>query len=75
MVAFECSATQADGSIPDYSTRRKIHKRVAKTVFQHFIIYTNADKNDTDLAVGQTRARENLSHAANSGMTAVIRVN
>ena len=44
MVAFECPATQADGSIPDYSTRRKIHKQVAKAVFQHFIIYTNADK-------------------------------
>ncbi len=44
MVVFECPATGADGHIPDYATRRKIQKQVAKSVHEHFIIYTNAEK-------------------------------
>ena len=59
MVVFECPATAADyvdegfppdkggrgvTSIPDYATRRKIQKQVAKSVHEHFIIYTDADK-------------------------------
>ena len=57
MVVFECPATAADGEvffpdkggrgvthIPDYSTRRKIQKQVAKSVHEHFIIYTDAEK-------------------------------
>ena len=31
-------------SIPDYATRRKIQKQVAKSAHEHFIIYTDADK-------------------------------
>ena len=31
-------------SIPDYATRRKIQKQVAKSVHEHFIIYTDAEK-------------------------------
>ena len=44
MVVFECPATETDGRIPDYATRRKIQKQVAKSVHEHFIIYTDAEK-------------------------------
>ena len=44
MVVFECPATETDGRIPDHTTRRKIHKQVAKSVHEHFIIYTDAEK-------------------------------
>ena len=44
MVVFECPAAGADGCIPDYATRRKIQKHVAKSAYEHFIIYTDADK-------------------------------
>ena len=45
MVVFECAATGvSDESIPDYAIRRKIQKQVAKSVHEHFIIYTNAEK-------------------------------
>ena len=43
MVVFECAATETEG-IPDYATRRKIQKQVAKSVHEHFIIYTDTDK-------------------------------
>ena len=44
MVVFECPATGTDGRIPDYATRRKIQKQVAKSVHEHFIIYTDTEK-------------------------------
>ena len=45
MVVFECPATEvSNGRIPDYATRRKIQKHVAKSAHEHFIIYTDADK-------------------------------
>ena len=44
MVVFECPATGTDGRIPDYATRRKIQKQVAKLVHENFIIYTDAEK-------------------------------
>ena len=55
MVVFECAtaatnsaeAVSADKGgihIPDYATRRKIHKQVKKSVHEHFIIYTDAEK-------------------------------
>ena len=44
MVVFECPATETDGRIPDYATRRKIQKQVAKLVHENFIIYTDAEK-------------------------------
>ena len=44
MVVFECPATETDGHIPDYATRRKIQKQVAKSVHEHFIIYTDTEK-------------------------------
>ena len=44
MVVFECPAIGVDGRIPDYATRRKIQKQVAKSVHEHFIIYTDTDK-------------------------------
>ena len=44
MVVFKCAATETDGHIPDYATRRKIQKQVAKSVHEHFIIYTDTEK-------------------------------
>ena len=44
MVVFECPTTEVDGRIPDYATRRKIQKQVAKSAHEHFIIYTDTDK-------------------------------
>lgn len=44
MVVFECSPTTSDDHIPDYAIRRKIHKVVRKSVHEHFIIYTDAEK-------------------------------
>ena len=44
MVVFKCPATGTGGHIPDYATRRKIHKQVEKSVYEHFIIYTDAEK-------------------------------
>lgn len=33
-----------DGHFPDYQTRRKIDRQVAKTHHEHLIIYTDANK-------------------------------
>ena len=44
MVVFECPATGTDGHAPDYATRRKIQKQVAKSAHEHFIIYTDTEK-------------------------------
>ena len=43
MVAFVC-APMDDGRIPDYPTRRKIERQVARSVHEHLIIYTDQDK-------------------------------
>ena len=42
LVAFICSSS--DGRIPNYATRRKIEAQVAKSAFEHIIIYTDAAK-------------------------------
>ena len=42
MVAFNCSSS-FDRSFPDYQTRRKIERQVAKTAHEHLIIYTDRD--------------------------------
>ena len=44
MVVFECPTHEVDRSLPDYATRRKIQKQVAKSSHENFIIYTNAEK-------------------------------
>lgn len=45
MLVFECPAIGvSDGRIPDYATRRKIHKEVRKSAHEHFTIYTDAEK-------------------------------
>ena len=44
MVVFECPATGTDRRIPDYATRRKIQKEVAKYFHENFIIYTDTEK-------------------------------
>ncbi len=43
LVVFQSTAS-LDGQIPDYTTRRKIQKQVAKSVHEHFIIYTDAQR-------------------------------
>ena len=43
MAVFLCSA-RTDGGIPDYPTRRKIQREVAKSIHEHLIIYTDAAK-------------------------------
>lgn len=40
MAAFLCNPS-GDGTIPDYTSRRKIEKQVAKSVHEHIIIYVN----------------------------------
>lgn len=43
MVVFQCS-TRTDGSMPDHAARRKIQRWVAKSVHEHLIIYTDAER-------------------------------
>ncbi|MBM4147202.1 MAG: SAM-dependent methyltransferase [Nitrospira sp.] len=43
MVAFICDPLP-DGSLPEYSLRRKIERQAAKSVHEHIIIYTDGDK-------------------------------
>ena len=43
MVVFQCSA-RTDEGIPDYAIRRKIQREVAKSVYEHLIIYTDAEQ-------------------------------
>ncbi len=45
MVVFECSQTTSNDHMPDYATRRKIQKEVAKSFHENFIIYTDVEKN------------------------------
>ena len=45
MGVFECTSTEAKEHLPDYATRRKIHKWVSDEIMrEHFIIYTNFEK-------------------------------
>ena len=43
MAVFHCSG-RIDGSMPDHAARSKIQRRVAKSVHEHLIIYTDAEK-------------------------------
>jgi hypothetical protein len=43
MAAFLCNPS-GDGTIPDYTSRRKIEKHLGKSVHEHIIIYINDDK-------------------------------
>ena len=43
MAVFLCSVG-TDESMPDYATRRKIQREVAKSVYEHLIIYTDAEE-------------------------------
>ncbi|MEF9427379.1 MAG: SAM-dependent methyltransferase, partial [Candidatus Mariimomonas ferrooxydans] len=43
MVTFLCPSLKKE-RIPDYSTRRKIEKQIAKYVHEHIIIYTDKEK-------------------------------
>ncbi len=44
MAVYECPQITYEQPFPDYATRRKIQKQVAKTSHENFIIYTNTDK-------------------------------
>ena len=43
MVVFHYPA-RTDEGIPDYAIRRKIQREVAKSVYEHLIIYTDAEQ-------------------------------
>src|SRR3990170_8280594 len=43
MIALLCSPL-SNGNIPDYADRRKIERQTAKSVHEHIIIYTDANK-------------------------------
>lgn len=43
MATFNCTPPD-NGHIPDYALRRKIEQRVAKSVHEHIIVYTDRDK-------------------------------
>ena len=43
IVVFLCGPAN-NGSMPDYSIRRKIERQVTKSHHEHLIIYLNADK-------------------------------
>ncbi len=40
LIAFTCPPLE-NGGIPNYATRRKIEAQVAKSAFEHIIIYTD----------------------------------
>ena len=42
-VVYEC-APASDGAIPEYPVRRKIETQAAKSVFEHLIIFVDADR-------------------------------
>ncbi len=44
MAVYECPQPISQENIPDYATRRKIQKQVAKTSYENLIIYANTDK-------------------------------
>ncbi|MXV77508.1 SAM-dependent methyltransferase, partial [Candidatus Poribacteria bacterium] len=44
MAVYECPQMTEEKPFPDYATRRKIQKQVAKVSHENFIIYTDADK-------------------------------
>ncbi len=44
MAVYECPQMTEKQPFPDYATRRKIQRQVAKASHENFIIYTNAEK-------------------------------
>ncbi len=44
MAVYHWPQTESEHQFPDYATRRKIQKQVAKISYENFIIYTNVDK-------------------------------
>ncbi len=44
MAVYECPQMTEEHPFPDYATRRKIQKQVARTSHENFIIYTDANK-------------------------------
>ena len=43
MVAYQCP-TDGTEEIPDYATRRKIERQVARSVHEHIVVFTDADQ-------------------------------
>lgn len=44
MTVYECPQMTEEQPFPDYATRRKIQKQVARSSHENFVIYTNTDK-------------------------------
>ncbi len=44
IVVYECPQTASQENFPNYATRRKIQKQVARSTHEHFIIYTDIDR-------------------------------
>ena len=44
MVVLECPVPETDGLIRDYAARCKIQRQVTRSIHEHFIIYTDAEK-------------------------------
>ncbi len=44
MVVYECPQPATEQSIPNYTTRRKVQKQVARSSHENFVIYTNTDR-------------------------------
>jgi hypothetical protein len=72
MVAYQCS-TPAGGRLPDYAERRKIEHQVAKSAYEHLIVFTDA-KAETQIwqwvkrEPGKPAAcREHAFHKSQSG--------
>ena len=69
MVVLECPVPETDGLIRDYAARCKIQRQVARSIHEHFIIYTDAEKT---MQIWQCvkRERGNLSHVLSIVITA-----
>ena len=69
---FECAPDQ-DGAVPSYPVRRKIESQVAKSAFEHLVIFVDAEQNTqiwqwVKREAGKPPAcREQQFHAGQSG--------
>ena len=60
MVVYHCPPPSGE-SLPDYPHRRKIEQQVAKSAHEHLIVFTDADNETQDMAVGKTGAWQTCS--------------
>jgi hypothetical protein len=64
----------ADARIPDYATRRKIDRQVAKSAHEHLIVYVDAEKS-SQVWQWVKKTRENLSPVGSERTTRSRRAN